>query len=332
MGQEECPLSPTEILSSEYESEAKSSTGSVLLAQTSQLTSPPLSPPSPSPPPPYNMSQPDYPTIIRKLQEQIAALTAQVRAGAERRGGGGASAATEVAKLQIFDGIPLKVFGFVGAYRLYIKMKLREALVEEQVQWVLSYIQDGSADIWKENIMEELKTGEIEFKMAGEFLAEIRREFGGGDKELVKVVELKKIEQGGRTMEEFVQDFKRTARGSRYEGHLLIEKFKWGMNGSIRRKLMEAENQPGSIKHWFKRAIALDHNWRERRREEERLREKKETNGALAPRSNNQGALEQSLPQPQVWPRRPELPQQQVPMGPAPMEGVERTNVAMARL
>ena len=38
----------------------------------------------------------------------------------------------------------------------------------------------------------------------GEFLTTIKREFGGGDKELVKVVELKKLEQGGRTMEEFV--------------------------------------------------------------------------------------------------------------------------------
>jgi len=59
--------------------------------------------------------------------------------------------------------------------------------------------------------MEELKVGEIEFELAGEFLAEIKKEFGRGDKELVKVAELKKIEQGGRTMEEFMQDFKRTA-------------------------------------------------------------------------------------------------------------------------
>jgi len=78
-------------------------------------------------------------------------------------------------------------------------------------------------------------------------LAEIKKEFGGGDKELVKVAELKKIKQERRMMEEFVQDFKRTARGSGYEGCPLIEKFKQGMNGSIRRKLIEAENQPGSI-------------------------------------------------------------------------------------
>ena len=49
---------------------------------------------------------------------------------------------------------------------------------------------------------------------------------------------------------------------------------------------MEAENQSGSIKQWFKRAIALDRSYRESRREEERLRGKKETNRALTPRSN----------------------------------------------
>ena len=55
-------------------------------------------------------------------------------------------------------------------------------------------MQGGSADIWKENVMEEINTEEIEFETAEEFLAEIRREFRGGDKKSVKVAELKKIE------------------------------------------------------------------------------------------------------------------------------------------
>jgi len=130
-------------------------------------------------------------------------------------------------------------------------------------------------------------------------------------------------------MEEFVQDFKRVVRGSGYEGYPLIEEFKQGMNGNIRRKLMEVENQPCSIKQWFKRTIALDRNWRESRREEERLRGKKDTNGTPTPRLNQQGALGQSPPQPQVWPRRQKTSQQQVPMGSTPMEGVERTNAAI---
>ena len=77
-------------------------------------------------------------------------------------------------------------------------------------------------------------------------------------------------------MEEFVQDFKRVARESRYERYPLIEEFKQGINRSIRRKLMEAENQPSSMEQWYRRTIALDRNWRESKREEERLREKKD--------------------------------------------------------
>ena len=43
-------------------------------------------------------------------------------------------------------------------------------------------------------------------------------------------------------MEKFVQEFRRTARGSRYKRRFLIEEFKQEMNGVIRRKLMEAEH------------------------------------------------------------------------------------------
>ena len=93
----------------------------------------------------------------------------------------------------------------------------------------------------------------------------LKKEFGRGEEESVKAAELRKLEQGGKTMEEFIQKFKRAARGSRYERRLLVEKFKRGMNGVIRRKLMEAENQPGSIEQWYRRAIALNRNWRESR-------------------------------------------------------------------
>jgi len=169
-------------------------------------------------------------------------------------------------------------------------MKLRESTVEEQVQWVLSYVQRGSADVWKENVMEELEAGEVEYESVEEFLTSLRKEFGGGEEESVKAAELRKMEQGGKTMEKFIQEFKRAARGSEYEGRPLMEEFKRGMNGGIWRKLMESENPPTSIEQWYRRATALDRNWRESRREEERLRGKKEQGGG-APKQEQRQSL-----------------------------------------
>ena len=51
---------------------------------------------------------------------------------------------------------------------------------------------------------------------------------------------------------------------------------------------MEAESQPDSIKQWYKRATALDRNWRESRREEERLRGKKEQGGGAPKQEQRQ--------------------------------------------
>ena len=130
--------------------------------------------------------------------------------------------------------------------------------MEGQEQWALSYVQGGSADVWKKNLMEELENGEMEYESIEEFFTSLKKEFRGGEEKSVKAAELKKLEQGEKMMEEFVQEFKRAARGSGYEGRPLVEEFKQGMNGGIRRKLMEAENPPTSIEQWYRKATALD--------------------------------------------------------------------------
>ena len=56
--------------------------------------------------------------------------------------------------------------------------------------------------------MEELESGEVEYELVEEFLTSLKKEFGRGEEESVKVAELRRMEQGEKTMEEFVQEFK----------------------------------------------------------------------------------------------------------------------------
>ena len=191
MGLEEDPLSPIEISSSsEYESDTETSAGSVLPLYTTSPPTPPL-PSSSLPidsPPSYNMSQINLHEIIRQQQEQLAAMQAQIQAllaAQEGAGAGGAERGStgpkvEVATPAIFNGEAARVGGFITACRLFVRMKLRGTTVEEQVQWVLSYVQGGSADVWKENVMEELEAGEVEYESVEEFLTVLRKEYGGG--------------------------------------------------------------------------------------------------------------------------------------------------------
>ena len=94
-------------------------------------------------------------------------------------------------------------------------------------------MQGGSADVWKENIPEDLEARLLKYEIAREFLVEIRKEFGEKDEETVKITELKRLDQEVKMMEEFVQEFRRIARESGYERRPLVEEFKRNINGTI---------------------------------------------------------------------------------------------------
>ena len=108
-------------------------------------------------------------------------------------------------------------------------------------------MQERLVDVWKKNILKNLEAGVLEYKIVREFLADLRTEFGEEDKKMTKAVELKRLEQEERTIEKFMQKFKRVARGSRYKGWPLIKEFKKVINGIICQRLIVSEWQPTSI-------------------------------------------------------------------------------------
>jgi len=104
----------------------------------------------------------------------------------------------------MFNGTASKVSDFLIVYRLYIKIKMRDIMMEEQVQWVLSYMQRGLADVWKKNMIEDLESRSLSYITIGEFLSDLKEEFSSEDNKMIKITELKKVEQRSKTMEEFV--------------------------------------------------------------------------------------------------------------------------------
>jgi len=109
-------------------------------------------------------------------------------------------------------------------------------------------------------LLDKLAKRESEVELAEQLFTKMRNNFGETLEEERKIEQLRIIKQGGKTCNKYVQKFKKVARGSSYEGRPLIKEFKRGLNGSIRRKLAEAEEPPTTIKEWQERAVRLDRN------------------------------------------------------------------------
>jgi len=140
-----------------------------------------------------------------------------------------------------------EVSTFINAARIYIRMKMTEEAATTQVAWVLSYIQGGVAEAWKDNLIDELAKGESEVEITEQLFSKIRNDFGETSEEERKIEQLRTIEQGNRTCNEYIQEFKKVARGSSYEERPLIKEFRRGLSGVLRRKLAEAEEPPTTI-------------------------------------------------------------------------------------
>ena len=97
-------------------------------------------------------------------------------------------------------------------------------------------------------MLDKLAKRESEVESVEQLFTKMRNNFGETSEEKRKIEQLRTIEQRGKTYDEYVQEFKKVTRGSSYEGRPLIEEFKRGLNGSIRRKLAEAEEPPTTIK------------------------------------------------------------------------------------
>jgi len=92
--------------------------------------------------------------MIATLQQQVNTMLLQQQ-----------RSRVEVTRPQVFSGKIEDVSAFINATRIYIRMKMMEETATTQVAWVLSYVQGGVAEAWKDNLMDELAKEESEVEL-----------------------------------------------------------------------------------------------------------------------------------------------------------------------
>jgi len=145
--------------------------------------------------------------MIATLQQQVNTMLLQQQ-----------GSRVEVARPQVFSGRMKDVSTFINIACIYIRMKMMEEAVTTQVAWVLPYVQGGVAEAWKDNLMDKLAKEESKVESVEQLFTKIKNNFGETLEEERKIEQLWTIEQGSRTYDEYVQEFKKVARGSSYEG------------------------------------------------------------------------------------------------------------------
>ena len=153
----------------------------------------------------------------------------------------------EVAKPPLLSRKMEEVSAFINVAWLYLSMKMIGEAEATKIAWVLSYVQGGVAEAWKDNLLDKLSKGKSEIEIVKELFGKIRNKFGKTAEEERKIEQLRMIEQEEKTYNEYVQEFKKVVRGSSYEGQSLIEEFKRGLSRALKRKLAEVENPSHTI-------------------------------------------------------------------------------------
>jgi hypothetical protein len=175
----------------------------------------------------------------------------------------------KIAAPQPFSGKRDETESFLNSCHLYLNARPSEFRDDNaRIYWVLSYMQTGSARVWRDYVISHFRKGTLEFRNAHEFLDEIDRKFGDPDKRTTQSLHIRTMMQGDKPADEHVQDFEKAALEAGYTGYPLVVEFKRSLNAGLRKRLTELRPMPVTIDQWYQEAITMDRQWRVAKAEE----------------------------------------------------------------
>jgi hypothetical protein len=149
--------------------------------------------------------------------------------------------------------------------RVFVLERRTFATDFDKILYTLSFMQEGHASTWADTVTEELFALTEEQQKAAPwatFEDRFFKIFGHPDEAQHARNELQTLQQGKKTVEEYVAEFETVAPRTKWDDATLEFFFVEGLNSRVREKLETAENPPVNLEAWKERAGRVDRNWR----------------------------------------------------------------------
>ncbi|PFH45400.1 hypothetical protein AMATHDRAFT_128820, partial [Amanita thiersii Skay4041] len=140
-----------------------------------------------------------------------------------------------------------------------------------KITWILSFMQSGMAQLFRDHFMVYMNTPEFrtqylestELDPVELLYRDIYKAFGDPNKQATTIQEITTLKQGSKSAEEHVQVFKQSYMRSEYSETAGIHEFKRSLNTPLLDKLMAVPNLLTTLEGWYELTIRLDRQWRQ---------------------------------------------------------------------
>ncbi|PPQ93936.1 hypothetical protein CVT25_015556 [Psilocybe cyanescens] len=170
-----------------------------------------------------------------------------------------------------FNGEQFKSKKFLQECILYVGINKDVYDTEpKQIVFILSYMQEGNAVIWKQQFVQNklnLDTGDIDLPTYKEFINEFQKAFKPEEEDINTLDKLKMLRQKNLTAKQLVTKFKLLvgeagmSNDSDTANKLLIEMFKTVLNPALVQKIIQSEKRPTKIEEWYNKAMSFDRSY-----------------------------------------------------------------------
>jgi len=170
-----------------------------------------------------------------------------------------------------FNGDRKKVIQFIQDCKVYLAINRHIYTTDEaKVAFVISYMNEGEAQLWKTiyiaNMMDD--EGNLKFPTFKTLMTDIHDGFMPTSQTQDAIHQLALLKQGKKTAEEIITEFRLLVGQAGFKAettsdHLhLIEKLQGVLNISLVKKILLTDTPPTTINDWARKAIQFDNQYR----------------------------------------------------------------------